>query len=138
MLELFVSLLILSAIGAFLALLLEIADYYIADYGENHILINEEKDLTVKGGRPLLSTLMDEGIFIPSGCGGKGSCALCRVEVSEGGGPILPTERPYLDEAAIRDNVRLSCQIKVRNDLKIQTSWNDKRNYFNLTLFQIA
>ena len=113
------GLLILSLLGALLALLIEIADAYLADYGEKHVLINEEKDLVVKGGSPLLATLMGEGIFIPSACGGKGTCAYCKVRVNEGGGPVLPTETPYLSTDEIKQNVRLSCQVKVKDDLKI-------------------
>jgi len=63
---------------------------------------------------------MEEGIFIPSACGGKGICAYCKVKVLEGGGPILPTETPYLTEEEQAENVRLSCQVKVRNDLVIE------------------
>ncbi len=120
MLQLVVSLVILSLIGALLALLLEIADSYIADYGESHILINDEKDIVVQGGNPLLFSLMGEEIFIPSACGGKGTCSLCKVKVLEGGGPVLPTETPYLDKEELEGKVRLSCQVKVRNDLKIE------------------
>ena len=103
MLQLLLSLLAISGIGALLALLLELADSYIADYGESHILINEEKDLLVNGGSPLLFTLMDQKIFIPSACGGKGTCALCKVKISEGGGPVLPTETPYLSKEERED-----------------------------------
>lgn len=120
MLQLVLSLLVISGIGALLALLLEIADRYIADYGEAHIVVNEEKDLVVTGGNPLLASLMEEGIFIPSACGGKGTCSLCKLKVLEGGGPVLPTETPYLSEEELKTNVRLSCQVKVRNDLKIE------------------
>ena len=74
----------------------------------------------VKGGSPLLFSLMEEEIYIPSACGGKGSCALCKVKVLEGGGPILPTETPYLSPDEVKRNVRLSCQVKVKNDLKIE------------------
>jgi len=120
MLTVFISLLILSGIGALLALLLELADSYLADYGEKRILINEEKDLLVKGGSPLLFTLMEQGIFIPSACGGKGTCSYCKVQVHEGGGPVLPTETPYLSPEDLKANVRLSCQVKVKDDLKIE------------------
>ncbi|MBW2207045.1 MAG: 2Fe-2S iron-sulfur cluster binding domain-containing protein [Deltaproteobacteria bacterium] len=119
-LQLVIGILILSAIGALLALLLEIANFYIADYGESHILINDEKDVVVEGGNPLLFSLMGEGIYIPSACGGKGTCSLCKVKVLEGGGPVLPTETPYLDRSELEGMVRLSCQVKVRNDLKIE------------------
>jgi Na+-transporting NADH:ubiquinone oxidoreductase subunit F len=118
--QLILSLIAISIIGAILALLLEIADSYIADYGEAHILINEEKDLLVKGGNLLLFSLMDEGIFIPSACGGRGTCAYCKVKVSEGGGPVLPTETPYLTPEEIEEDVRLSCQVKVKSDIRIK------------------
>ena len=112
--------LVISGIGALLALLLEMADTFIADYGDCHILINKEKDLVVKGGSPLLFSLQDEGIFIPSACGGKGTCAYCKVKVLEGGGPVLATETPYLSAEEQVDRVRLSCQVKIRNDLEIE------------------
>jgi len=120
MLQLILSLLIISGIAAVLALLLEVADSFIADYGERHILVNEEKDLTVEGGKPLLFTLSEKGIFIPSACGGRGTCAYCKVRVLEGGGPVLPTETPYLSPDELKSSVRLSCQVKVKEDLRIQ------------------
>jgi len=120
MLQLIFSILIISGIGALFALLLELADAFIANYGECRISINREKELVVEGGNPLLFSLMEEGIFIPSACGGKGTCAYCKVKVPEGGGPILPTETPYLTEEEQAKNVRLSCQVKVRNDLRIE------------------
>jgi len=115
-----ISILIISGISAFLALLIELAYSFIANYGECHLMINQKKDLTVKGGSPLLFSLQEEGIFIPSACGGKGTCAYCKVKVIQGGGPVLPTETPYLSEDEIRDGVRLSCQVKVRNDLVLE------------------
>ncbi len=114
------NILVISGIGAVLALLLELADRFIADYGECQIRINGEKELTVQGGSPLLFTLQDEGIFIPSACGGKGTCAYCKVKVLEGGGPVLPTELPYLTSEETEDHIRLSCQVKVRSDLAIE------------------
>ena len=120
MLTLILSLLILSGLGALLALFLEIADAYLADYGEKQILVNEQKKLVVEGGRPLLSTLMGQGIFIPSACGGKGTCSYCKVRVLEGGGPVLPTETPYLSPDELTAHVRLSCQVKVKDNLKIE------------------
>jgi Na+-transporting NADH:ubiquinone oxidoreductase subunit F len=119
MIQLLISLLILSAVSALLALFLEIADSYLADYGEKRIRINDEKDLVVKGGSPLLFSLMEQKIFIPSACGGRGTCAYCKVQVHEGGGPVLPTETPYLTAEEIQENVRLSCQVKVKENLRI-------------------
>lgn len=121
MAQLLLGLLTLSGLTALLAVFLEAADSYFADYGECTIRINEgDKELTVEGGNKLLSSLMDAGIFIPSACGGRGSCGLCKLKVLEGGGPILPTETPYMEPDELQAHVRLSCQVKVRNDLTIQ------------------
>ncbi len=118
MLQLVIGIVVLSAFAAVLALLLEVADAYLGFYGECHLSINNgEKELTVQGGGTLLAALIDQGIFIPSACGGRGSCGYCKLKVIQGGGALLPTETPYLEPDEIKDNVRLSCQIKVRNDL---------------------
>lgn len=110
----------LSAITGVLALLLSVANRTIGNYGEKKLTINGDKELTVDGGSSLLSSLIENEIFIPSACGGKGSCGYCKVQVLEGGGDILPTELGYLTPQDIKDNVRLSCQCKVKEDLKIQ------------------
>ncbi len=109
----------ITAVSTFLAILMVIADATIANYGEVKIKINDDKELTVDGGRPLLSTLMGEGIFIPSACGGRGSCGLCKVKVTSGAGQYLPTELPWISEEERAENIRLSCQVKVKNDLEI-------------------
>ncbi|MFC1839655.1 NADH:ubiquinone reductase (Na(+)-transporting) subunit F [Thermodesulfobacteriota bacterium] len=118
--ELITSVFIISGIGVTLAFLLELAFKYIGDYGEKRILINNEKELTITGGRSLLSTLKEEKIYIPSACGGKGTCAYCKVRVREGGGPVLPTETPYLSTEELENNTRLSCQLKIKEDLLIE------------------
>ena len=121
MIQLATGLIALSVLTGFLALLLEVADSYFADYGEVQIDINQgDKVFTVEGGNKLLPTLMDRSIFIPSACGGRGSCGLCKVKVAEGGGPTLPTETPYLDDQERQDHVRLSCQIRVRSDIRME------------------
>lgn len=118
--EFLISIGIISAISTFLAILMIIADSTIANYGDVKITVNEDTDYTVKGGRPLLSSLMEQQLFIPSACGGRGSCGLCKVKVTEGGGQYLPTELPWLSEEEMSDQVRLSCQMKVKNDIKIK------------------
>ena len=119
--SLLLGILALGALGGVLALVLEVADSYLGFYGQCRIGINEgDKNLEVTGGSSLLSTLMDQGIFIPSACGGKGSCGYCKVKIAEGGGPLLPTETPYLEPQEVSENVRLSCQIKVRGNLTIE------------------
>ncbi len=109
-----------AAIAAALAVLLAVADATIANYGQVRISINEgSKELTVDGGRPLLSTLTSEGIFIPSACGGRGSCGLCKLAVKGGAGEYAPTELPWITEADRKASVRLSCQVKVKRDMQI-------------------
>ncbi|MCJ7582876.1 MAG: FAD-binding oxidoreductase [Candidatus Aminicenantes bacterium] len=120
MAQMIIGILVIAGIGTILALLLELADTFIADYGPCQLNINNKKDVEVKGGNPLLFSLAEQGIFIPSACGGKGTCAYCKVKVLEGGGPVLPTEIPFLSDQEMEDNVRLSCQVKVRNDLAIE------------------
>ena len=110
----------ITGITAIFAFLLTLADRTVGNYGEVQLLINGEKEFTVNGGETLLSTLLDEKIFIPSACGGKGTCGYCKVTVHEGGGPVLATETPFLTEEEIASNVRLSCQCKVKEDIKIQ------------------
>ena len=120
MADIIIGILAVSAIAAFLALLLEVADRYIADYGEKHILVNDEKDFVVKGGRSLLSSLGEQGVFLPSACGGKGTCGYCKLEVAKGGGPVLPTETPFLEVNELTRNVRISCQVKVKEDMQVR------------------
>ncbi|MFH1593840.1 MAG: 2Fe-2S iron-sulfur cluster binding domain-containing protein [Candidatus Omnitrophota bacterium] len=110
---------VMASISAVLAALLAFADKYIANYGECKVLINKDKELIVDGGNTLLSYLMDNKIFIPSACGGKGTCGYCKLKVLEGGGPVLPTETPYLSKQDILHFVRLACQVKVKNDIEL-------------------
>ena len=114
------SILVVSSIAAALAAALVIAQRFIADYGECEITINDARSVKVRGGGSLLESLTREGVFIPSACGGRGTCAYCTLRVLEGGGPILPTEEPYLDAGERQEGMRLSCQVKLRNDIRIE------------------
>jgi Na+-transporting NADH:ubiquinone oxidoreductase subunit F len=87
--------------------------------GDVKIVINEDKELVVSPGSSLLSTLSNSGIFLPSACGGGGTCAMCRCQVMEGGGSILPTETGYFTRKEQQNHWRLGCQVKVRENLKI-------------------
>jgi len=119
-LDVLIAVVVVSSIGTVLAALLTVCEHFLANYGPCRININDERDVTVQGGKNLLSMLTAEKIFIPSACGGRGTCGLCKLKVLEGAGPLLPTEEPFLDAEEIESDVRLSCQVKVRNDLRIE------------------
>lgn len=115
-----VNSLIISSLSFLLALLISIIDKTVNNYGEVNIDINNgSKILKVKGGSPLLFSLSENKIFIPSACGGKGSCAMCKTVVTSDIGPILPTEAGYINEKEKNEGVRLSCQIKLKKDISI-------------------
>jgi Na+-transporting NADH:ubiquinone oxidoreductase subunit F len=115
------AILIFTIVVVGLSVLLNLASSKLQNYGVCVIDINDgEQTLNVEGGATLLSTLVANKIFIPSACGGQGTCAYCKLRVLEGGGPILPTETPFMSRQELRENVRLSCQVKVKNDLKVR------------------
>ncbi len=88
--------------------------------GKVKITINGDQTLEVDGGSTLLSTLSSQGIFLPSACGGGGTCVQCTCQVHTGGGSILPTEVPHFSRKQIADNFRLGCQVKVKEDMEIE------------------
>ncbi|MBQ1649235.1 MAG: NADH:ubiquinone reductase (Na(+)-transporting) subunit F [Bacteroidales bacterium] len=81
---------------------------------------NGKKMLDVPQGGDLMHTLADQGIFLPSACGGKANCGQCKVRVLEGGGEILPTETGFFSRKQIKDNWRLGCQVKIKDNLKVE------------------
>ena len=88
--------------------------------GEVELTINDDTVLKMETGGTLLNTLANNKIFIPSACGGKGSCGVCKVDVLEGGGAMLPTETSHISRGEAREGCRLSCQVKIKQDMKIQ------------------
>lgn len=117
----FISVGFLAACGGILAAVLVVAEKKILNYGSCNIDINAgERELSVDGGSPLLSALAENSIFIPSACGGRGSCAYCKLKVLEGAGFVGPVEEPHLTPEELETGIRLSCQVKIRNDLKIE------------------
>lgn len=88
--------------------------------GKVKIVVNENKIIEVQPGNNLLFSLSENNIFLPSACGGGGTCGLCRCQVLDGGGTILPTEVGFFSRKEIENKWRLSCQVKVRNDIKIK------------------
>jgi len=117
---------IIGAVTCFLGIqlilvtLIVVAKRMLLPEGEVEIQVNDDKRLTVKPGGKLLTTLAEQGIFLSSACGGGGSCGLCRCLVETGGGSILPTELAAIKPVEARRGMRLSCQVAVKRDLKIQ------------------
>ena len=103
-----------------LVIVLLVAKKYLSPSGNVSIEINGDKTLSVGQGGSLMSTLNENGIFLPSACGGKASCGQCKVQVLEGGGEILDSERSHFTRKQIKDHWRLGCQCKVKGDLKIK------------------
>ena len=104
-----------------LAAMLMIAERLLINYGICKLDINAgEKPLELEGGQTLLASLYANEVFIPSACGGKGTCGHCKITVTGGGGPVLPTETPYLNRKEIRSNIRLACQVKIREDIYVR------------------
>lgn len=117
---------ILASIGIFwltiflLVVILLVAKRYLSPSGKVTININGKENLEAERGGSLLTTLSENGVFLSSACGGKGSCGQCKVQVLEGGGEILDVEKGHFTRKQIKDHYRLGCQCKVHNDLKIQ------------------
>jgi Na+-transporting NADH:ubiquinone oxidoreductase subunit F len=119
LMEILLGVSMFTAIVLALVVVILIAKSQLVASGQVRILINEKKELVVPAGSKLLGVLADNGIFISSACGGGGTCAQCKVKVLEGGGDILPTERNHISRRAAREGTRLSCQVAVREDMKI-------------------
>tara|TARA_Y100000748_G_scaffold211558_1_gene177439 strand:- start:1159 stop:2454 length:1296 start_codon:yes stop_codon:yes gene_type:complete len=120
-----INVIIASTVGLFVITLLLVTMLLVAKEkllpsGPVKLVINGEKDVEVSSGDTLLTTLGNNKIFLPSACGGGGTCVQCRCQVIEGGGDILPTEEPHFTRKEISDGWRLGCQVKVKQDMKIE------------------
>jgi Na+-transporting NADH:ubiquinone oxidoreductase subunit F len=117
---------VISSIVVFLSIILLLvmvllyAKKKLTPQGDVKITINGEREVVTSPGSTLLSTLSAEKIFLPSACGGGGTCAMCECVVNEGGGTILPTEAPFFTRKQQLSNHRLACQVKVREDMEIE------------------
>lgn len=116
------AVLVFSLVIIVLAFMLIYARKQLVPQGDVKIVINgdEENPLTVQPGATLLGVLSDQNIFLPSACGGGGTCAMCECHVDEGGGEVLPTEMNHLTRREAAENKRLACQVKVREDMHIR------------------
>ena len=113
------SIVVFLLIILLLVVILLVAKSYLSPSGKVNITINGKDTLSVEQGGSLLSTLAENGIYLPSACGGKGSCGQCKCQVPEGGGEILDSEKGQFTRKEIKDHWRLGCQCKVRGDLGI-------------------
>lgn len=113
---------VFSSVILLLVGLLLLVEGRVVKKGNNHVLINddEEKSIDAPSGTTLLSALTSGGIFIPSGCGGGGACGMCKCKVEEGSRGVLPTELAHLSRKEKKENIRLACQMKVKEDIKIR------------------
>jgi Na+-transporting NADH:ubiquinone oxidoreductase subunit F len=117
---------VLAGVGIFLVMtlllvvILLVAKKYLVSSGNVTVTINNDKKVEVASGQPLLTAMATQNVFLPSACGGKGSCGQCKVQVTAGGGEILPTEAVHFSRKEMKDNWRLACQVKVKNDLDIK------------------
>ena len=115
------SALVFLVLTLMLVILLLVAKHYLVPSGKVKININNgTKELEVDSGNTLLNTLHENGVMLSSACGGKGSCGQCKVQVTEGGGQILPTETPHFSRKEQMDHWRLGCQVKVKDSMSIQ------------------
>ncbi|MBX2814638.1 MAG: NADH:ubiquinone reductase (Na(+)-transporting) subunit F [Saprospiraceae bacterium] len=114
------AVLVFSAVIMALAFLLIYARSKLVPQGDVSIVINGENTVKCKPGSSLLSVLSDQNVFLPSACGGGGTCAMCECHVDAGGGDVLPTELNHLTRKEVAENMRLACQVKVREDMEIR------------------
>ncbi|MFA5938184.1 MAG: NADH:ubiquinone reductase (Na(+)-transporting) subunit F [Sinimarinibacterium sp.] len=119
-LEIALGVAVFTGIILALVVIIQLAKDVLVPAGSVKILVNGEKELEVPVGGKLLQTLAGCGLYVPSACGGGGSCAQCRVKVFEGGGNILPTELNHITKREAKDCDRLSCQVAVKQDMKIE------------------
>ena len=114
------SIIVFFIIIILLVMILLIAKRYLSPSGSVKITINGKETLEVEQGSSLLSTLSEQGVYLPSACGGKGSCGQCKCQITEGGGEILDSEKGQFSRKEIKDHWRLGCQAKVKSDMSIK------------------
>jgi len=116
------AVIVFSIVILALSFMLIFARKQLVPQGDVKIVINgdEENPMLVKPGSSLLAALSDQSIFLPSACGGGGTCAMCECHIDEGGGDVLPTELNHLTRREVAEHKRLACQVKVRQDMRIR------------------
>ena len=119
--QIFLSVSVFTVVVLILVLILNFAESQLLPQGDVTVEINgnPEKSITTRPGSTLLSALAGQSVFLPSACGGGGTCAMCECQVFEGGGEILPTETGHINRKQAKDNWRLACQVKIKENMKI-------------------
>jgi Na+-transporting NADH:ubiquinone oxidoreductase subunit F len=120
MLEIGLGVAFFTAIVVFLSALILLARGWLVPSGDIQLTINDERKVNVPVGAKLLAALSGVGLYLPSGCGGKGTCGQCRCQVLAGGGDLLPTEAALLSHREAGQQVRLACQVAVREDMTVR------------------
>ena len=120
--DILLGVIVFSSVILLLVIILNVLGDILLPQGEVTLLINDDvdKSINVQTGGTVLSALAAQNVYLPSACGGQGTCAQCKCQVTEGGGDILPTEEAYISRGDQKDNWRLGCQVKIRNDMKIK------------------
>ena len=117
---------ILASIGVFLVVIivlvvvLLVAKKYLSPSGKVKLTVNGDTVLEVEQGNSVMNTLNENGIYLPSACGGKASCGQCKLQILSGGGEILDSEKPHFSRKEIKDNWRLGCQAKIKGDMEVK------------------
>ncbi len=120
MLEIALGVVLFTVIVIALVFIIIVAKKQLVASGDVEVLINNEKTIHVPVGSKLLTALADAQLFVPSACGGGGTCAQCRVKINKGGGEILPTELSHITKREAAEGERLSCQVAVKHDMEIE------------------
>ncbi len=118
--EIFYGVLLFTGILMTLAIIILVARSLLVPSGKVKIIVNDERDLSVPVGGKLLGALADNNLFVPSACGGGGTCGQCRVKIIEGNEPLLPTEAAHINKLQAKEGERLACQVALSHDLSLR------------------
>ncbi len=120
MLEIIVAVALFTLVVITLGVIILLSRSALVPSGDVHIIVNGERDLEVPVGDKLLNVLTGQSLFLPSACGGGGTCGQCKVKILEGGGELLPTEKSHISKREAREGERLACQVNVNGNLAIE------------------
>ena len=120
MVQIVMAVAVFTGIVVLLSAVILLARSKLVETGAVEMIVNDDRDFQVPAGAKLLTALSSVGLYLPGGCGGKGTCGQCRVKVLAGGGPMLPTESALIGRKEAADHVRLGCQVTVREDVRVR------------------